>query len=617
MKVKFNPVLAIFVFYICLSAYLIFSYFSFHKYLSAIEVVNLTPVAYGLLTLGSIFLALSLFSLFRIPFFHYLFKMINLWIVILNGLILWLYFEHGYMLSDMFNTDTQQSIAKTFPVTQPEMFTPIIDLIQIALISFKEHVIYIYLAITIVLAVIQIVLYMPSSLRYVYHTHISPIKYTIKHILVSLLLLAPLLFAANYYFKLDSSLNPELEKLLAETPQSVNDAENAFFPMLTLWISESPDRNAFGKQWTSEHRKMLAYFAQLNKPMKPSEYPGYRKLLLYGMNKANQAAINQLFIKQLATNDNQLAKEIDVYIKRYQTSLDTVRSLYRYQYYQNPVNYTNQSYTQFYSDYPESQLSLHRLNLLAILIEHGSDKKSFANNIMNDYIFNIRMIRNSSDPHVKLLHIEKQTVIVQFLYNLLQNPEFQNSDVYNLINTLPALIKIVIDQKLIAQKNIQLLKNQLDLANQSLANKQSSASKIIDYTFKYNKTLNCIYDQAAREYNLDNKDISAHIKRQMIGTSKSSLGNVIGNIICKASLANTTSDIYIKATEANGSIMLLKARSKLYEDAVSDVNIAAYLTNHSREYYNPFTGGALKWDRDTKQIYFEFNTGKENIEVRY
>lgn len=617
MKVKLSPVLSIFIIYICLSAYLIFSYFNLQQRLSGVGVVNLTPVAYGLLILGSVFLALSLFSLFRIPIFHYLFKMLHLWVVIVSGLILWFYFKHGNMLSNMFNTDTQQSIAKNFQVAQPDLFIPLFSLIQHALINFREHVIYLYFALTIILAIVQLILYMPASLRYVYHTHISPVKYTIKHIFVSVLLLVPLLYAANYFFKLDYSLNPDLENLLADKQHDIKDTDNVFFPILTLWLSDLSDSIAYGNQWMTEHKRMLDYFQKLNKPVNPLEYPGYRKLLLSGMSKEDQAVINQLYIKRLLKNEPEIEADILSYANKYQTPLKMTRSFYDYGNYKNPVNYTDRSYTEFYSDYTESLLSLQRLYLLDSLIKHRANVKALIKDISDDYMYNIRMIRTSTDPHVKLLHIKKEIIIAQFLYNLLQHPEFQHDQIYHFISQLPFLVKEVTDQKLIAQKNILLVKHQLDLANQTLTSSQSNPAKIIDYTFKYNKTLNCIYAHATAEYNLDDREISLHLKRQKTDTSKASLDNVIGNIICNANISSGENDIYVRAVEANGGLMILKARSKLYEDKINDLNVAAYLTNRSGDYFNPFTGAALQWDRDAKQIYFEYNDGIHNVKISH
>jgi hypothetical protein len=233
----------------------------------------------------------------------------------------------------------------------------------------------------------------------------------------------------------------------------------------------------------------------------------------------------------------------------------------------------------------------------------------------DEYFYNINIIRSSNDPNVKLVNIEKQTIIVQFLYNLLHDTKFQNKNIYTFIDKMPVLSKVVMSQNPIARKNINLVKSQIDTAMRSLANKQSPSARIIDYAFKYNKTMNCIYEHAKREYNLDDQKISVHIDRQRLGISKSSLGNVIGNIICKASIPGGRRDNYIKAIETNGRIMILKARSKLFEEGINDVNIGAYLTNHSGKYYNPFTAGALKWDREARHIYFEYNNGRENVKV--
>jgi len=543
--------------------------------------------------------------------------MFHLWIVMTSGLILWLYFKHGHMLSELFSANTQQNIAKTLPMLAPDMLAPLVNITSDALNNFRDHAVNIFLIVTIVLAIIQIVLYMPSSLRYVYHTHISPVKYTLKHVVVSVFFLAPILFSINFIFKFDDSLDPRLEKLLAEEQPDVNDAENVFFPLLTLWLPDIQDRVAYGKQWVSEHKRMLAYFKTSNKPSNPLEYPGYRKLLLRGMNKEDQSSINQLYIKELAGDGKKLATDINNYLLKYNNQLRSSRSLYRYQRYLNPVNYTSQSFTRFYSDYSGSMLSLHRLNLIYSLAGHDIDVKAIIKNISDDYLFNLVMIRNSSDPDVKYLHLQKQTINVQFLYNLLQRPEFQTKDVYNFINYLPVLAEEFLGQNLIARKDMLLVQGQLDAGRQYLSNQQSPAANIIDYTLKYNKTLNCIYAHASADYNLDNKKISLYLKAQKPAPSKASLDNLIGDLICNASIKTGTKDVNIKSVEVNGSVMILKARSKLFEENINDINATAYLTNHSGKYKNPFTEGALQWDRDSKQIYFDYTVGKENIRVIY
>lgn len=616
MKIKQNPVLYIFTFYICISAYLIFAFFSFQQNLAGIRIVNLNPVAYGLLIFSSVFLALSVLSLLRIPIFHYLFKMVHLWLIILFSSILFLYFKYGYMLNDVVNASLPQKIAEIFPGTQAAIFKPLVDLTHDALLALSSRrVIILISVVTIVLAVIQIILYMPSSLRYVYYTHISPIKYTLKHIFISLLLFIPLLFVTNYLFKLDTNLNPKLENILNQKQQNVKDNENAFFTMLTLWMPDVPDRIAYGKSWLAAFKKTLPYFANHNTPVNSSEYASHPKLVLGGMSKEDQAAINQFYIQRLQNDNDKLDKEIANYILKYQQALQLARSFHKMN-YQNPINYTDLNYTNFYSDYAGSFLSLLRLNLLEALIDHATDPGFLVKTISTNYFFNLIMIRNSKDPNVKLLYIEKQAVIAQFLYNLLNNPKFQNQNIYDLIDHLPILVKVVVDQKLIAKNKLQLLGNELAQANKKLSRAQSVTADFIKYTYKYNKTLNCIFGRAQNKYNLNDQDISDYI-RQNAASTKASLNNVIGNIICKTSMPDNGDDIFIKSVETNGKIMILKARNKIFENKVNIVNVGSFLNNHSGKYYNPFSGRALKWNRDTHEIYFEYNNGKRTVKVNY
>jgi len=579
--------------------------------------VNLSPVAYGLLIVSSIVLALSLFSLFRIPIFHYLFKMVHLWLVILCGLLLFLYFKYGHMLTEVTNAAMPQKIAEIFPGAHPEIFKPLVILIQDGLNNLSSRVIIVFMTITIGLAVIQIILYMPSSLRYVYYTHISPFKYTLKHILVSVLLLAPLLLLANYLFKQDTSINPKLDNLLTLKQENVDDRENTFFPMLTMWIPEVPDRVSYGKNWLSQLKKMLAYFKNRNTPVDLAQYPDYRELALGGMSKVDQAAINQLYIQRLPQDNARLDAAIAKYIQKYQAPLQIARTFDINKQYQNRIDYTDLSYTTFYSNYSGSFLSLQRLNLLVSLIDPGTTFDSLARKIRANYYFNLNVIKQSNDPNVKLLHIDKQDVIVQFLYNLLNNPKFQTDKIYKLINHLPGLPKSAMDQKLIAKNKLQLIKEQLIQANSHLSGMQSVTADFIRYTYKYNKTLNCIFDRATRVYNLDNQEISEHISRQNTKPTKASLNNVIGNQICKANIPDSKVDLYIKAVETNGRLMILKARSNMYEEKINIFNIATYLNNHSAKYFNPFSGKPLSWDRDMHEIYFEYNDGKQNVRVSY
>lgn len=609
MKIKYNPVLYILFTYICLGAYLLISFYSLQQYLSSFALADLRPVATGLLVLGLMFLVLPLLSMFRIPFFYYLFKMVHLWIVIASGLLLWLYFKFGALLTQVFNVNTPQSIATVFPVTQAEMFTPFISLIQAGITKLQTHYIQLLLVMTLVMAAVQFVMYLPSSLRYVYYTHISPLRYSFKHILVSLLLFVPVLFVLNLYLKSDSSLNPHLESLLASADATVNESDNAFYPLLGLWLPEVPNRIAYGKQWVSDYHNMLA------RASNPQDRTAYARLNLSGMKKADQGAINQLYVQWLQSNTAEIPRAILNYKTQYQNQLDTLASVYHLKAYQNPLVFTEHSYTEFYTDYRGSFLALERLSLLSYLIKASSDVNAFRNLVSDDYYFNIRTIKASSDLRIKLLYTEKQSLIQQFLYKLLQSHSFQDPRFYSLINRLPVLTTEVLDQKLIAQKSIVLLKSQLDLARQRISDSSTPTAILLEYTFKYNKTMNCIYSRADAKYNLHNLNLASLISRPPAVTLPSALDNVVGNIICKAGIPASTQAFDIYAGETNGRMMILKAQSRLFEDKVSKANIATYLNNHSSKYYNPFTGGPLKWDRDNRQIYFEYTRDKDVVRV--
>lgn len=617
MKFKFNPVQYIFIFYIAISSYLIFSYFSFQQYFKAVQVLNLSPIAYGLLIISSIVLALSLFSLFRIPIFHYLFKMVNLWIIILFGSILYLFFTYRHILTDVINPNAPHKIAEFFPGIQPDTFKPVIDTIQNGLNTLDNRVIMLLLIITVILAIIQIILYLPTSLRYVYFTHVSPFKYTLKHVLVSVLLFAILIFTGNYLFKMDTSLNLNLKNLLSQKQQSVPDSENLFYPMLTMWMPDIPNRIGYGKSWLSGFKNMLANNKNNNMPTNPATLPDYQKLVLGGMNKQDQAAINQLYIMRLVNDDNKVDKEITKYIEKYRAPLQTVHSIYNYKRYQNPITYTVLSYTNYYRNYYGSFLSLQRLNLLQDLINHSTDIELMVKNIRDNYYFNLKVIRHSNDPKVKLLHLEKQAIITQFLYNLLNKPKFQNKNIYHLIDHLPFLAKNGMSQALIAKKVLQLVNTELVQANKNLLRARSNTANFIKYTYKYGKTLNCVFDRATDKYNLGNQNISAYINRPNTSSAKASLDNMIGNAICKTSIADTDDNIFIKSVEINGRIMILKSRKSILENNIKIFNVDSYLNNHSEKFHNPFSGMPLKWDRDTHQIYFEYNNGGEKVKVSY
>jgi hypothetical protein len=617
MKLKLNLLVSVLVLYLLLGGYLIYSYFDFRQYLADFELIDLTPLAQIMLAFSISLFALALFSIFRIPFFHYLFKMLNLWIVIITGAIVGLFFRYSSELWDTFSAGTQQSLATAFPVSNAAIFKPLMVFAQTTLNAFKEKYLYVLLGVVIAVSLVQLVLYLPSSLRYVYHTHISPFKYIIKHIFVSVVVLTAVLFAANLYVKLDSGINPQLESLLAAEPEPVNESENAFYPMLTIWAPNVDDRNAAGRQWVSEYQAMLAYFRKQNRPVKPAEYPHFRKINLPGINPDDQAAINQIYIKRLTGSGSKFESEIKKYAERYKKPLAVVRSMEKYKKYQNPIKNTDVSYTEYFEQHNVSLLSLHRLNLLVSLIEHNSENRALTRNIFADYFFNLLVIKNSSDPVTKMFYLEKQSIIVEFLYTVLLDPAYQNSDFYKLIEYIPILDEESLDFRKVARDKILFFKKQLD-SRQAYAGKGSSAAKyILEYTFKYNKTLNCIYDSVNKELNLDNKDPVAHIKVQKVKIPKARIDNVLGDIICNVSIPEYYSEYYSKAIEVNGKILMIKALAESTEKGIRDINMHVFLNNSRDKYYNPFNAQALGWDRDARRIYFEYNNGIENIRVQY
>lgn len=173
------------------------------------------------------------------------------------------------------------------------------------------------------------------------------------------------------------------------------------------------------------------------------------------------------------------------------------------------------------------------------------------------------------------------------------------------------------DQRLIARNTLELHKNDLVQANQKLSNMHSSDGNFIRYTYKYHKTLNCIFDRARTKYNLGDLDISTYIQHLKPINTKASLDNAIGYAICQKSISDNEDDIFIKSVETNGKIMILKARSKILENKIDIFNISTYLNNHSNQYFNPFTSSPLKWNSDMHQIYFDYNNGNKKIRVSY
>jgi len=614
MKLKLHPVIYILGIYVILGIYLIFAYFGLYHNLKNVAVVDLTPLAYVVLGLGVALLVLSFFSILRIPVFHYLLKMLNLWVVVLLAALLWLYYKYEIVIGDMAGGNGHSGIVKVFPVSNPEIFKPLANLMQTGLNAFKLHYLHILLVAAIIFAIVQVFFYLPTSLRYVYHTHISPFLYTFKHFFISIVLFAALLFGLNFYVKLDSGLEPQLETLLASKSQTVKADANAFFPMLTIWMPNVADRITAGKAWVANYNDMITYFSRAGKPIVVSQYPNYRPTDFLGMNADDRGAINKLFIERMTQMNFKPGQDIDKYVKRYAYELTALRTLYAYKKYHNPIPYKGFSYTYFLKDYDASMLALHRLNLLEAMTAPKTESKSITNILFSDYFFNLMVIRNSNDPVNKMLYIKKQDITVDFINTLMRNPAYQTAAFYKLVNYVPVMSKQDLDYSNIARNKMLFFKN---LFNSYENTERSSilAKNIFAYAFKYNKTLNCIYANFDKELNLSNLSPSDYLKAQQTGLKKARLTNVIGDTICSVSVPEYISSDFIRAVEVNGRIIMLKARSKAYETGIREINVNVFLTNNSDKFYNPFTKQALHWDRDKKQIYFGYNNGRQNVRV--
>lgn len=615
IKIKFSPVVYVLGLYLLLGAYLNIVYIDFYQYLKGIELIDLTPIAYLLLAFAILLFVLAFFSIFRIPLFHYLFKMVHLWIVIVTGLLVYFYFKYEPALLAILDSGAEKNLAEAFPVSEGKILLPLTDLVQTALNGLRNNFIEILLVIAVVTGVIQVVLYMPSSLRYVYHTHINPFGYTFRHVFVSVIVLAALLFAVNFYMRLDSSMDPQLATLLTTESSEVSDSENAFYPMLTVWMPNVADRTSTGKQWVADYHAMSAWLKKQNRPVRLAEYPPYRNSRLLGMAPADQAGINQMYIQRLRELNFTADKELVKYAERYRAPLTVLRSLYKYKAYRNPTKYTGIGYTEYFTGYDASLLSLHRLNLLSRLAEQDAADKSLVQDVFADYFFNMMVIKESSDPVNRMLYVEKQVITAELLNTLLQVPGYQNQDFYKLINYLPIMDEKVIDFSGIARSKVLYFKKVFD-SHAGHEKPGALPGYLHDYLFKYNKTLNCIYDYMSKELNLDAKSPLIHIRTQQEEIPKARLTNIIGDVVCSDSIPVHIRDYYTRAVEANGSILMLKARSTSIEKGIPDINMNVFLNDNSEKYYNPFTKEALKWDREKKRIYFEYNNGQENLRVQ-
>jgi len=615
MRIKYSLLIYILVFYLLLCGYLFFAYADFHQYLVSVQSVDLAPLAYLVLATSITLFILAAFSILRIPVFHYLFNMLHLWLLVLAGAILYLYITYEIHISVAFDSDIDKLLSKHRLNIDATVFSPLVYLVNSLLALFRGLEGKILFATVILGSMIQLMLYMPSSLRYIYHTDFSSLRYTIKHVFISLVLLAPLLFAANYYLQHDDNPEPEMEELLLAKPVPVADIENAFYPMLTVLSTADGEISSAGRKWVSEFNEMLTWLEKQKQPVVPDNYPHIDQLRLGGIDVNDRAAINQLYIKRLYSDSTPYNREISRYSKKYSSALNIAASLHAFRKYANPLKYNGISHTRFYQDYQQSHLSLHRLYLLTILLAYETNPDQLITEIGKDLQLNQLVIRQSNDPAVKSLFIEKQTITVEFVHVLLKKETFNRKSMHDMIARMPAPDFIAINMKNIAHKEIIYIDRQLKKIHSFSTDSQLVNEHVIDYVFKQNRTLNCIYADLAKVLNLRGKSLQEYLASQGMVVRKASLINIVGDAICISYTQNLVGIDTAKLIELKGRVIILKARNAARINGIPDLNMAAFLNNNQNKYSNPVTGEALKWDRDSGRIYFEFTVNNKKTRV--
>ncbi len=615
MNIKYSPLLYILVFYQLLCGYLFFAYTDFHQYLVGVETVDLAPLAYMVLGTSIMLFILAAFSLLRIPVFHYLFNMLHLWLLLLAGGVLYLYITYEIRIAVTFDSDIEKLLSEHRLAINATVFSPLVYLVDSVLALFRGMAGKILFAVVILGSVIQGMLYMPATLRYIYHTDFSSLRYAIKHIFFSLVLLAPLLLAANYYLQRDDNPEPEMAALLQAKPAPVADSENAFYPMLTLWSMGNGELSAAGRQWLAEFNQMIAWFEKHKQPVVLANYPRIDRLRLGGINVNDRAAINQLYIKRLYSDSTPSSRGISQYGKKYNSALKSLAAIHTFRKYANPLQYNGISYTRFYQDYRQSHLSLHRLYLLMILLAYEAKPDQLITEIGKDLQLNQLVIGQSNDPEVKALFIEKQSITVEFAHVLLKNDAYNNKSMHQMITRLPVPNFNAINMQHIAHTELDYIDRQLKTIRLLATGSQLINENVIDYVFKPNRTLNCIYTDLAKVLNLQGKSLQDYLASQGRVMRKASLINIVGDAICINYAQKHVGIDTARLIELKGKVIILRARSAARKSDIPDLNMTAFLNNNQLKYANPVTGEALKWDRETRRIYFEYTVDNQKTRV--
>jgi hypothetical protein len=615
MNIKYSPLLYILVFYLLLCGYLFLAYTDFHQYLASVDAVDLVPLAYIVLGTSITLFILAAFSLLRIPVFHYLFNMLHLWLLLLAGGLLYSYITYEIHIAVAFDSDIDTLLSEHRLAINAMVFSPLVYLVDSVLALFRGMAGKILFAVVILGVLIQLMLYMPVTLRYIYHTDFSSLRYAIKHVFVSLVLLAPLLFAANVYLQRDDNPASEMAALLQAKPAPVADSDNAFYPMLTLWSTGDGELSAAGRQWLAEFNQMMAWFEKHKQPVVPANYPGIDRLRLGGMIADDRAAINQLYIKRLYSDGTPSSRAISQYGKKYNSALNSLAAIHTFRKYANPLPYNGISHTHFYQDYQPSHLALHRLYLLMILLAYEAKPDQLVTEIGKDMQLNQLVIRQSNDPLVKSLFIEKQSITVELAHVLLKKDTFNSKSMHNLIAKLPVPDFDAINTRYIAHTELGYMDRQLKTIRSFAVRSELINENVIDYVFKPNRTLNCIYADLAKVLNLQGKSLQDYLASQGRVMRKASLINIVGDAICISYAQKHVGIDTEKLIELKGKLIILRARSAARKSGIPDLNMTAFLNNNQGKYANPVTGEALKWDRETRRIYFEFTVDNKKTRV--
>jgi hypothetical protein len=420
------------------------------------------------------------------------------------------------------------------------------------------------------------------------------------------------LFIAGLYLWPDERLQPEVEDWLQVEKSSLPSEQNGFFTLVGLLAAADQDPYSVGVEGVTMAKKTLLQHQETMGELNFENYPARDLEISDEVKESLCETTETACLENFATQ----AEMIRRIIAEHQVLMNRYQSLYTIKGYQDNLLPAT----------PETPLpsfnQLMRLNQLQaaeIGVEYMIGDKAKAVQMLQQDIEFVRLLLANTSLLITKMVARKMLVTDLHLYAQMLDQTPLAAEVIALADKLPTLSITERSLEKVIRYEFQMISHFILNFSKIMRQESSIEFSPLEYedlywwtlswwTFKPNATVNRTYSKIKYVVDLSHLPTTQFSSYQASPAKKPSiwdyLYNGAGTLLNNEELA--TYDLYVyRLIDLEGLIRLVQLKQRIRSQNITESQMAQFLTDHAKNYGNPYTGEPMLWNAERQVLYFE------------